>query len=72
MSVTTKRPELSRRTFLLSGAAGALAAGWTLSLAHAQLAAGNINFRVTGGQSPSVVSEEVSKFAAAAAKGPGQ
>ena len=55
MSITTRRTDLSRRTFILTGAAGALAARSTLSLAHAQPAAGNINFRVTGTQSPSVI-----------------
>ena len=55
MSITTRRTDLSRRTFILAGAAGALAARSTLSLAHAQPAAGNINFRVTGTQSPSVI-----------------
>ena len=55
MSITNKRTGLSRRTFILAGAAGALAARSTLSLAHAQPAAGSINFRVTGTQSPSVI-----------------
>ena len=55
MSITIRRTDLSRRTFILAGAAGALAARWTLSRAHAQPAAGNINFRVTGTQSPSVI-----------------
>ncbi len=55
MSITTRRTGLSRRTFILAGAAGALAARWVLSEAHAQPAAGAINFRVTGGQSPSVI-----------------
>ena len=55
MSITNKRTDLSRRTFILAGAAGALAARWTLSPAQAQPAAGHINFRVTGSQSPSVL-----------------
>ena len=55
MAITTRRADLSRRTFLLAVAAGVLAARSTLSLAHAQPAAGNINFRVTGTQSPSVI-----------------
>ncbi len=55
MSITTRRTALSRRTFILGGAAGALAARWALSLAHAQPAAGNINFRVTGTQTPSLI-----------------
>ena len=55
MSITNRRTGLSRRTFILAGAAGALAARWTLSRAHAQPAAGSINFRVTGTQSPSLI-----------------
>jgi pimeloyl-ACP methyl ester carboxylesterase len=55
MSITTRRTDLSRRTFILAGAAGALAARSTLSRAHAQPTAGNLNFRVTGKQSPSVI-----------------
>jgi len=55
MSITNRATDLSRRTFILAGAAGALTARWTLSPAHAQPAAGNINFRVTGTQSPSVI-----------------
>lgn len=55
MSITIRRTDLPRRTFILAGAAGALAARWTLSRAHAQPVAGNINFRVTGTQSPSLI-----------------
>jgi pimeloyl-ACP methyl ester carboxylesterase len=55
MSTTNGCTDLSRRTFVLAGAASALAARWTLLPAHAQPAAGNINFRVTGTQSPSVI-----------------
>ncbi len=55
MSITNRRSGQSRRTFILGGAVGALAARWILSRAHAQLAAGAINFRVTGTQSPSVI-----------------
>src|SRR5215468_3706507 len=55
MSITNRRTDLSRRSFILAGAAGALTARWTLSRAHAQPAAGDINFRVTGTQSPSVI-----------------
>ena len=55
MSITNRRTGLSRRTFILAGAAGALAARWTLSRAHAQPAAGTLNFRVTGTQSPSLI-----------------
>lgn len=55
MSTTTRPANLSRRTFILAGAAGALAARWTLPLAQAQPAANNLNFRVTGTQSPSVI-----------------
>ena len=52
---TNRHTDLSRRTFILAGTAGALTARWTLSRAHAQPAAGSINFRVTGTQSPSVI-----------------
>ena len=55
MSITTRRTDLSRRTFILAGGAGALAARWALSPAHAQSVAGNITFRVTGTQSPSLI-----------------
>jgi pimeloyl-ACP methyl ester carboxylesterase len=55
MSITNRRTALSRRTFILAGAAGAVAARWTSSPAHAQPAAGNINFRVTGAQNSSVI-----------------
>lgn len=55
MSITNKRTDLTRRTFILAGAAGALAGRLTLSSADAQPAAGTINFRVTGTQSPSVI-----------------
>ncbi len=55
MSTTNGLTNLSRRTFILAGAAGALAVRWTLSLAQAQPAAGHINFRVTGTQSPSLI-----------------
>lgn len=55
MSITNKRSGQSRRTFILTGAAGALAARWILSGAQAQPAAGAINFRITGTQSPSLI-----------------
>ncbi len=55
MSMTTRRSDWSRRAFILAGAAGALAAGATLSLGQAQPAAGKINFRITGTESPSVI-----------------
>jgi pimeloyl-ACP methyl ester carboxylesterase len=55
MRITNRRTGLSRRTFMLAGAAGALVARWTLSRAHAQPAAGTLNFRVTGTQSPSLI-----------------
>src|SRR5215510_13985902 len=55
MSITNRATDLSRRTFILAGGAGVLAARWTVSPAYAQPTAGNINFRVTGTQSPSVI-----------------
>ena len=55
MAITNRRAGLSRRTFILAAAAGAVAARGTLSRAHAQPAAGAINFRVTGTQSPSLI-----------------
>ena len=55
MSIMSRRTDLSRRTFILASAAGALAAPGTLSLARAQPAVGSINFRVTGTQTPSVI-----------------
>ena len=55
MSIMIRRTDLSRRTFILAGAAGALAARWSLLPVRAQPAAASINFRVTGTQSPSVI-----------------
>lgn len=55
MSTTHRRSDLSRRTFILSGGAGALAAPWILPRALAQPAPGAVNFRVTGTQSPSLI-----------------
>ena len=55
MSITNKHIHLSRRTFILAGAAGALVARGNLSPAHAQPVAANINFRVSGTESPSVI-----------------
>ncbi len=55
MLITNRRTGLSRRAFILAVAAGALAARWTLSRALAQPAAGTLNFRVTGTQSPSLI-----------------
>src|SRR5262249_47184995 len=55
MSIANRPTDLSRRTFILAGAAGVLAARGAFSLAYAQPTAGTINFRVTGTQSPSVI-----------------
>jgi pimeloyl-ACP methyl ester carboxylesterase len=55
MANKTRPSDLSRRTFILAGGAGALAARWALSPTQAQPAAGTINFRVTGTQSPTVI-----------------
>jgi pimeloyl-ACP methyl ester carboxylesterase len=45
---------LSRRAFL-AGTAVAAASGWAWPAAHGQTAKGNINFRVTGSQDPTLV-----------------
>ena len=55
MSTTNKRTSLSRRNFILAGAACVLAAHWTSFPAYGQQVAGNINFRITGTQNPSVI-----------------
>lgn len=55
MSITNKRTNLSRRTFILAGAACVFTARWTPFPAQGQPVAGNINFRVTGTQNPSVI-----------------
>jgi pimeloyl-ACP methyl ester carboxylesterase len=55
MANKTTRSDLSRRTFILAGGAGALAASWAISPAQAQPAPGAINSRVTGTQSPTVI-----------------
>jgi len=46
---------MSRRTFILAGAAGVLVACRTLSQEHRQHVGGDINFRITGRKSPSVI-----------------
>jgi pimeloyl-ACP methyl ester carboxylesterase len=45
---------LSRRAFI-AGIAIAAAGGWALPAAHGQVAKGNVNFRVTGSQDPTLV-----------------
>ncbi len=55
MSITNRHTGLSRRTFMLAGAAGTRGARGVLSRAHAQPAAGTISFEVTGTHSPSLI-----------------
>jgi pimeloyl-ACP methyl ester carboxylesterase len=55
MSITNKIANLSRRSFILARIAGALAALWPFFPAHGQQTTGNINFRDTGTQSPTVI-----------------
>ena len=49
-----EKQHLSRRAFV-AGTAFAVAGGWALPAAHGQAAKGNINFRVTGSQDPTLV-----------------
>lgn len=55
MSFINKLTDMWRRTFIVAGTAGALAACWTSCLSHKQPVAGNINYKVSGTRSPDVI-----------------
>ena len=52
--MSQQKQHLSRRSFI-AGTVLTVAGGWALPAAHAQSAGGNVNFRVTGSQDPTLL-----------------